>query len=577
MLSNVAEGRRLLKFMYSEMMKRKGSISSDESPFDLTKRRKVPWPSSEDQKGNIDYSSPKMLMQSLLGDTTVDDFINDYWEKKPLVLKRSDPNFYGNLLTLPIIKEVIKMNELEFQTDVNVTRYVDGEKEFVSENGKISVEDVDRLMNENKATLQFYHPQRYIDDLWNIVEKMETYFGSLVGSTVYITPADSQGLAPHCEDIESFVLQLEGKAEWKIYKAMVELSRDYTQDLLQESIGDPTLEILLEPGDLLYFPRGVIHQCKTDNTGYSTYISMSTYQQNTWGDFMCHAVSKAIENALEDDVSIRSGLPINYLNYLGTGRNMSAYVMYAEDEGSENKISSNLNNSDVIKFKSTVKSHLAKLVDHIDINLAADSMCGEFMGSRLPPYGHIKDEAAPVVDAAPVDAAPVVEEKKIVPTINDKIKIRYPAHIRAVYVDEDEDFDEDEDDDDDTEDEEMEHVDKTESEEQDVEEEKSKSPKICKKTDNADDDDEDAEIIDTDPYIKIVHSLRNERFTHMGFNIYDEVGCVKFNVSFAKAVIELLSSNDFVAVKDLLMDNDDEKVLLATKLARDGLIEVKSE
>ena len=31
---------------------------------------------------------------------------------------------------------------------------------------------------------------------------METYFGSLVGANVYITPADSQGLAPHCDDVE---------------------------------------------------------------------------------------------------------------------------------------------------------------------------------------------------------------------------------------------------------------------------------------------------------------------------------------------------------------------------------------
>ena len=34
------------------------------------------------------------------------------------------------------------------------------------------------------------------------MEKMETHFGSLVGANVYITPADAQGLAPHCDDVE---------------------------------------------------------------------------------------------------------------------------------------------------------------------------------------------------------------------------------------------------------------------------------------------------------------------------------------------------------------------------------------
>lgn len=40
------------------------------------------------------------------------------------------------------------------------------------------------------------------DELWRIQEKLECYFGSLVGSNVYITPADSQGLPPHYDDVE---------------------------------------------------------------------------------------------------------------------------------------------------------------------------------------------------------------------------------------------------------------------------------------------------------------------------------------------------------------------------------------
>ncbi len=34
----------------------------------------------------------------------------------------------------------------------------------------------------------------------------------------YLTPPGSQGFAPHYDDIEAFVMQLEGKKLWKIYK-----------------------------------------------------------------------------------------------------------------------------------------------------------------------------------------------------------------------------------------------------------------------------------------------------------------------------------------------------------------------
>ncbi len=38
-----------------------------------------------------------------------------------------------------------------------------------------------------------------------------------VGSCRYLTPAGTQGFAPHWDDIEAFVLQLEGSKRWKVY------------------------------------------------------------------------------------------------------------------------------------------------------------------------------------------------------------------------------------------------------------------------------------------------------------------------------------------------------------------------
>ena len=36
----------------------------------------------------------------------------------------------------------------------------------------------------------------------------------------------------------------------------------FTENLSQEEIGQPILDVILEPGDLLYFPRGIIHQVR---------------------------------------------------------------------------------------------------------------------------------------------------------------------------------------------------------------------------------------------------------------------------------------------------------------------------
>ena len=115
-------------------------------------------------------------------------------------------------------------------------------------------------------------------------------FESLLNCTFlysYLTPAGTQGFAPHYDDIEAFVIQVEGKKRWRLYKPRNRFeilprtsSSEYLaflpfnsftapeifneifllDDLDEEEIGQPILDIVLDPGDLLYFPRGVIHQ-----------------------------------------------------------------------------------------------------------------------------------------------------------------------------------------------------------------------------------------------------------------------------------------------------------------------------
>jgi ribosomal protein L16 Arg81 hydroxylase len=115
------------------------------------------------------------------------------------------------------------------------------------------------------------------------MERLECYFGSLVGANIYITPHDSQGLPPHHDDIEAFVVQLEGIKRWLLYApTSIDLPDSY--ELAHAPLGPPTHDITLQPGDILYFPRGVVHQARTpssstESVDYSTHITISTYQK----------------------------------------------------------------------------------------------------------------------------------------------------------------------------------------------------------------------------------------------------------------------------------------------------------
>jgi len=570
------------------MVKRKVTEDAQLPKIPKTKKKKVSVSSCE-KTGKINLENPTKVIESLLGDIKVKDFFDKYWEKDPLVCHRKDADFYGNLFSLSTMKEVLENNELLYHADFNVCRYKDGEKELLNGDGRITVKDVEKLMSKDNATIQFYHPQRYVDDFWSMLEKLETHFGCLVDSHVYVTPAKAQGLPPHCDDVESFVLQLEGKSEWKLYKPQVELTRDFTQDLHEENIGEPTMTEILEPGDMLYFSRGVIYQSKTVGDDHSTHITISTYQENTWGDFMNHAVTQAVENALEHDVTIRTGLPVDYLSMMGTGKNLSQYIEEEDEEKKKKKNKySNLQDVKVKKFKEDLEKRISKLVDHIDVNTATDAMCTHFMANRLPPFGYeVKNEED--------------SEEKITPEvkINDQIKIKYPEHVRIVYAEEDDDSD-DENEDGASEEEEEEEMEEDEEEKPakskgnkskktSTKNEKKKGKSPAKKGDEEedigdedigdedDDDEEDAEIPDDEPHIKVVHSLDNNRFAHMGPESFDDPGYIKLDLNFAKAMVDLLNEEDFVTVKDINMEDKDDKILLTTTLLESDLVEIKSK
>lgn len=64
------------------------------------------------------------------------------------------------------------------------------------------------------------------------------------------------------------------------------LDRFSSPNFSQEEIGSPMLDIVLEAGDMLYFPRGFIHQGCTVAGEHSLHITLSAYQRTAWVDLL---------------------------------------------------------------------------------------------------------------------------------------------------------------------------------------------------------------------------------------------------------------------------------------------------
>ena len=70
------------------------------------------------------------------------------------------------------LKEIIDEEQLEYESYINVCRYVDGEKEYLNEDGQISVSQFDKLLQEKKATFQFHQPQRFCVSTFNVFQRI---------------------------------------------------------------------------------------------------------------------------------------------------------------------------------------------------------------------------------------------------------------------------------------------------------------------------------------------------------------------------------------------------------------------
>lgn len=192
----------------------------------------------------------------------------------------------------------------------------------------------------------------------------------MIGANVYLTPPNSQGFAPHYDDIEAFVIQLEGAKHWRVYgprSPQEHLPRVSSENFSQDEIGKAILDVVMEPGDMLYFPRGFIHQAETVNGKHSLHITVSMYQKTSYADLLEALVPAALKAAIDSDVRFREGVPLNIHQLMGR--------VFSENDSQERR-----------EIREKVKSLFMRIFDHGDIDSAVDQMSKKYQIDALPPY-----------------------------------------------------------------------------------------------------------------------------------------------------------------------------------------------
>ena len=235
-----------------------------------------------------------MKFQDLLKPVGKEIFFEKYWQLKPLninsidgfdtILDIQDLNDYltkANLI-YPFLRMVGNGDELKLDS-------------YSAQHNYLNVLNRDKIFKlfEDGNTIIIQGAQYLFEGLKKFQQDISNELKSTANINIYITPRESQGFHPHFDAHEVFVLQLFGEKRWRLYDQNTKfplkgwaLTEVATNQYFNQT---PSNEIIMTPGDFLYFPAGVVHDAYCEDE-LSIHLTIGV-NSKTNVDFLKHLVS----------------------------------------------------------------------------------------------------------------------------------------------------------------------------------------------------------------------------------------------------------------------------------------------
>lgn len=120
---------------------------------------------------------------------------------------------------------------------------------------------------ERGATIVLQGLHLHRPELGAFCRSLERTLGHPSQVNAYYTPRAAQGLPVHHDTHDVFVLQVSGEKRWLVYEPALELPlRNQKYKAEMGGPGEPVHDLVLRVGDMLYLPRGWLHEALTSDS-----------------------------------------------------------------------------------------------------------------------------------------------------------------------------------------------------------------------------------------------------------------------------------------------------------------------
>jgi bifunctional lysine-specific demethylase and histidyl-hydroxylase NO66 len=250
------------------------------------------------------YRYPAAALARLVAPIPRGQFIETYWEQRPLWIPRPLPRWCKQLPLAANLDDLLLHSTAKDVRIVRTQHGTLGEADVVQTgDGRVNMAAVYRAYHDG-WTIIINAVDGKVPGISRLAAELSESISHKVGINLYFTPPHAQGFALHMDGHDVFILQLSGRKRWRVLPPAVALPLEEQEAPRLDRAGPPLITATLEAGHILYIPRGFSHESATAS-GASLHLTIGIHAIR-WIDL----IQEAVLAAAEREVALRRSLSI---------------------------------------------------------------------------------------------------------------------------------------------------------------------------------------------------------------------------------------------------------------------------
>lgn len=196
----------------------------------------------------------------ILGNISIETFLSEYWQKKPLLIRNAFPDFES-----PIDPDDLAGLSLEDAIESRIIKESDENGPWQLYNGPFKDDDFEKLPEEN-WTLLVQAVDQWVPEISDLLEHFKFIPSWRLDDIMASFAPKGGSVGPHYDQYDVFLLQASGQRKWQVGPKFTpgdKLVENTPLSILQEITVEH--EWTLNPGDMLYLPPMFAHNGVAEN------------------------------------------------------------------------------------------------------------------------------------------------------------------------------------------------------------------------------------------------------------------------------------------------------------------------